>query len=272
MNEKKTAVSGTSEVRVLDKALDILLTFSGQKPELGPTEVAQRVGIPRSTAHRAMLTLARRGFLERDEQTGRYRLGAVFLLLANQVEMQRDIRRAALPHLRELQAATGEAVNLNIVYQGERLCIEKIDSQHALRTQIGVGSRAPLYAAAPSRVLLAFMPEAEQERVLHTVPREAGDSRFHPERLRTLLEEIRQTGYAVSYGELVPGVVSVAAPIRDHTGEVVAAISIGGAAVRFPEDRMEFLIGATLRAALLISARLGSVTWKGGSEDADSQD
>jgi IclR family KDG regulon transcriptional repressor len=257
MRESKSAVSGTGDVRVLDKALDIVLTFSRKEPELGPTDVAQRLGMPRSTVHRVMLTLARRGFLERDEVTGRYRLGAVFLLLASQVEMNHDLRRAAMPQLRELQASTGEAVNLNIVYEGERLCIEKIDSQHALRSQIQVGSRAPLWSAGPAKVLLAFLPDHEQERVLLRFAESGDGSHPDPAELRRELVEIRRLDYAVSSGELVPGVASAAAPLRDHTGEVVAAISVGGPLIRFTPARMPDLIEATVRAARLISARLG---------------
>lgn len=257
--ESPVPSNGTSDVRVLDKALDIILTFTRQDSELGPTEVAQRVGIPRSTAHRVMLTLARRGFLEREEATGRYRLGAMFLLLASQVEMQQDLKRAALPVLRQLQQSTGEAVNLNVVYQGERLCIEKIDSQHALRAQISVGSRTPLYAAAPARVLLAFLPEQERERVLTSLRPVTGNTLIDPEQLRADLARIRETGYATSAGEAVPGVASVAAPVRDHTGEVVASISCGGPVVRFPPERLPELVEETVQAARLISFRLGFV-------------
>lgn len=260
MRDTKPAPPGaTGEVRVLDKALDILLAFSRKEPELGPTEVALRVGIPRSTAHRVMLSLARRGFLERDEATGRYRLGAMLLLLGSQVEMHQDLKRAALPVLRELQAATGETVNLNIVYQGERLCIEKIDSQHELRAQIQVGSRAPLHAAAASRVLLAFLPPEQQEAALRHLRQVTDRTIVDPDRLREDLERIRRTGYAISAGEVVPGVASVGAPVRDHTGQVVASISCGGPAVRFSPERMPGLIEETTRAARLISARLGYV-------------
>lgn len=252
------AAGRRNEVRVLDKALDVLLSFDRQCPVLGPTEVAQRVGVPRSTAHRIMSALAERGFLERDE-AGRYRLGAVLLLLASHVELHMDLRRAALPVLRELNAETGETVNLNVIYQGQRLCIEKIDSPHELRAQLQVGNRTPLHAAAASRVLLAFLPPAEQAAYLSDLRPVTDRTLVDPERLREELENIRRLGYATSCGEAVPGVASVAAPVRDYTGRVVASISVGGPSVRFPPERMPALIESTLRAAGRISTRLGHV-------------
>jgi DNA-binding IclR family transcriptional regulator len=259
MEQNSQASHRNSDVRVLEKAMDIVLAFTRLAPELGPTEIAQQLGIPRSTAHRVMLTMANKGFLERNEETGRYRLGAMFLLIGGHVEMQRDLRRAALPVLHRLQAATGEAVNLNVVFEGERLCIEKIDSRHELRTQIQVGTRAPLHAAAASRVLLAFMPSAEQERVLHNLRAVTDQTIVCPDRLRADLEQIRRSGYALSYGEVVRGIASVAAPVKEHTGEVIASISCGGPAIRYTPDRMPMLIEETTRAARLISARLGFV-------------
>lgn len=242
--------------RVLHKAVDILCVFTQSEPVLGPSEVSEKTGLPRSTVQRIMSVLADRGILERDQTPGKYRLGVLLLTLAGRVEVRGNLRRVALPIMEELQAQTGETVNLNVVYQGERLCIEKVDSRHELRHMVQVGHRSPLWAAAAAKVLLAHLPEAQQQAVFRRA-REEGWSEDQLHALQRELVTIRERGYAISTGEWTVGVTSVAAPIRDHQGIVVASVSVGGPSVRIPPERLPELTTHVTRAALRISQRLG---------------
>lgn len=246
-----------NSVLVLDKAIDIVMACARHGRPVGPSELGRILGLPRPTVHRILQVLHRRGWLEKQEAEGTYRLGAVFLLLAGGVRAHADLKQTALPVMRDLWSATGETVNLSVVYAGERVCIEKLDSPHGLRQITQVGERSPLYAGAAAKVFLAHLPEAEVLAVLGRLEPITPATITDPDLLRRELEQVRSQGYAVSVGERSPGITSVSAPVWDHTAAVTASLSVGGPSTRLTPERLPDLIQQVVSGARQLSERLG---------------
>lgn len=172
-----------------------------------------------------------------------------------------SLRDEARPMLRELAMATGESAHLNIVDKDECLCLEKIEGFHAMKvTFLQVGGRIALHLGAGPKVLLAYLPNAEIDRIIGTSPLflATAHSITDPSKLREEIRLIRERGYALSFGEKTDGAGSIGFPVRDHSGDVVAGISITGYVAHFDEKHLPVLIEHVGRAAALISKRLNA--------------
>lgn len=244
-------------VRAVERALRILDCFDEEHPVLGPAEAARRVGLPKSTAYRLMLTLAAHGYLERVGEE-RFELGRRLLYLGLQVRAGGELREAAHPVMVALRDRFRESVHLHIREGHERVCIHSVEGTHDLRVAGSVGRRAPLYAGASARAILAFLPPAEVEAVLA-----AGLSPLtpatitNPDRLRAELERVRRQGYAVSAGERIEGTASIAVPLWRPSGEVVGSLAVSGPRFRFDPEGVPGLVPALFEAAAAIYRRLG---------------
>lgn len=248
-------------LQTVDRALQILLMFDQNRTELTINEVSRALGIHRSIAYRTMVTLQRRGFLTREERSGRFRLGMKVVELANIVLAAIDLRRIAHPILAWLARETGESAFLTVVSDDESMCLDVVESNLPVRVSLTVGGRYPLYAGASNKVLLAYLPPAKIEAVIarglqpitsHTIT--------SAEHLRQDLAAIRQRGWAYTVGELTPEVAALAVPIKDTNDNLVAAVSVAGLVSRFTEDRIPHLLNLTRQAAADISAQL--VSWR----------
>ncbi|HEY8368514.1 MAG TPA: IclR family transcriptional regulator [Thermodesulfobacteriota bacterium] len=246
------------ELRSVARAIDILMLFDAGRPLLGVTEVAQSLGVSKSTAHRLLQLLGDRGFVAQDTQSRRYRLGLTLLRLGRLVAEGLDLRREALPVMRRLQERTGETVDLNVERDGYRICLEKIEGQQAIRQFVEIGRPLPLHAGASGKVLLAHLPPARIERILAgPLPRFTRRTVTDPRRLGRQLQEIREQGYACSVDERIDGASSASAPIRDATGTVVAGLTVSGPTFRIgPEQLRQFAV-LVREAASEVSTALG---------------
>lgn len=210
------------------RAIDVLFCFDAASPSLSAAEVAERLGMNRTTAWRYLHTLASTG-LVRDVADGRFGLGARTVSLAEAYTRQwgelEAVAGAALVRLRD---AVGETAALHLRQGWSRVVVRQVESHHELhRTYRELGQSISLLTGAPSRAILAALPEQERAVFLDA---HAGDQRGEIE--RALAETIR-LGYASTHGARVAGVASVAAPIREPAGQVVAAVNVTG-----PEDRL----------------------------------
>lgn len=253
-----SVASAGGTARAVERALDVLLAFADQGGDLGITELSRHLGLPKPTVYRFVEALARRDLLARDSQRRRYRLGLSALRLGSAYLRDLDVRRVALPVMQELARATGETVDLNIVRGYHRVCIEKVESDQAIRHFVELGRPLPLYAGASGKVLLAWMEPADMEAVIAAglpplTPRTVTD----PGRLRADLAEIRRRGYAISVGERVAGASAVSAPVRDASRRVVAGLTISGPTYRLTPTRLRRFSGLVRRGAAKISAGLG---------------
>lgn len=244
------------------KSLDLLNLFLTNS-KLSLNEMVQLSGIPKTSVHRMVGSLEDMGFLHKDEEN-KYSLGLLFLQFGQLVADRLDIRQVALPVMQALRDDLKEAVNLIIKDGNESIYIEKLESTFPVRLYTKIGRRAPLYAGACSRIILAFLSDQERERYLNEIElKPIGIGTITDKnKLRLVIEESRIKGYSLSHSELENYTSALAAPIFDYTGQIAGGLSIAGPDVRFQEDRLPELIEKVKRAANEISQKLG---WMGAA-------
>lgn len=240
-------------------ALDILLEFENGPATMRVSDLARRVKVTRNKAFRLVKTLESRGFLQRVGE--QYQVGVRLLALGRLATQPiEELRSAVAADMAGLARQTGETVYVLVPDGPEAVCVAVIESAHYLRISVQVGQRRPLHAGAGQKMLLAGLEEARLRQVL---AREAVTFTSHTitdvESLRKHLAEIRQRGYSVSAGEVDPDAGAVAAPIYDHSQQMVATIVVGGSMSRLTSDPETEWAGIVTDAAARISARLGYI-------------
>jgi IclR family KDG regulon transcriptional repressor len=223
-----------AEIQSLARGLKILELLAVTENGVGVTELADELGVDKSSASRLMQTLANYGFAEQDADTRRYHLGPQIVRLSRSVLTRMPLRDQAKPFLRQLVERTGECSHLAILAQGQALYIDQVESPSSLRVTTGVGTLAPLHCTALGKVMLAFSHEPLPEEMPVFTPRTISDR----ETLRAHLDQTRRQGYAIDDEEYEYGVRCVAAPVFDFRGKVVGAIGISGPAGRIGLDRL----------------------------------
>ena len=260
MNGPGGMVLDGNAVRSVDRAAALLLALGESQGEAGVTELARRLGLHKSTASRLLATLQKRGLVEQDDETGKYRLGLVVIRLAERAERTLDLRGIALPELERLARLTHETTGLGILDGDSLLAVAQVDGPNLIAVGDWTGRATPLHCVASGKVLLSSLAERE---VLRIVRRGLVS---YTERtiveLEPLLEElarIRRRGYATAIGEYELGLNAVAAPVHDARGNVIAAVDIWGPAFRVTPRRVPELAVQAREAAAAISVRLGGV-------------
>lgn len=208
-------------------ALDLLDCFTSDT-ELGVSDIARRLGVAKSTAHRLLTTLCARGFAEQNPQTGHYRLGFHLYELGQLAVSRMDLHAAALPLLEELRERTGRAVHLAIPDQGEVIYLERLQTVRVSRLFTGVGRRLPAHCTSSGKAIAAFNPLVARARTAAGFTGLTSSSIRSAAHFERELVGVRRAGYAVNHDEAKFGLSSVAAPVRDRTGVARAAISLVG--------------------------------------------
>ena len=245
-------------VRSVDRAAALLLALGESHGEAGVTELARRLGLHKSTASRLLATLEKRGLVEQDDETGRYRLGLVVIRLAETAERTLDLRSIAMPELDRLARATRETTGLGVAHGDHLLTVAQADGPNLVAMGDWTGRSVPMHSIASGKVLLSAMPEREILRLV-----KGGLDRFTERtitQLEPLLEElarVRRRGYATAFGEYEPGLNAVAAPVYDARGQVTAAVDVWGPAFRITPNRMPELVQQVRASAAAVSVRLG---------------
>lgn len=246
-------------IPTLERPLYLLGFFSEERPYWGLSELARASGWPKATCLRSLRALEQHGLLVRDHD--RYRLGTRLLHLGTLVKAAYPARQVALPLMQALRDATGQSVQWVVRDGLEGVYLEVVEARSRVRLYIAPGRRAPLYAGASTRLLLAFAPptvregifQGERKRYTPATPVGLGS-------LQELLFETRKTGFAASFGELEPHSAELAAPVRGPEGEVVAALSLAGAEAHYRDPKMlSGYLQALSQSAQEISQKLGFV-------------
>jgi len=249
-------------VRSLAKGLELLRCFGPESPSLGLSELAVRMSWTKGTAYRFAFTLQRLGYLDQDPVTKRYRPGVKVLELGFACLSSLGLTERAQSFLEELFHQTGQPVHLAVLDGADIVYVARRADRSLTTINLYVGARLPAYCTSMGKVLLGHRPWEEVSRLMRDV-----DMRPHTpktvtslKRLRSDLERIRRSGYGMTDEELELGVRSVAAPIRDATGQVIAAVNVSTltAKVDLDELRTRFL-PKVLETASRISAALGYV-------------
>lgn len=234
------------------------LELIAEAGELGVTELGRRLGVHKATASRLAATLAERGFVERDPISDRYRLGFGLIWLAGSAMASVDLVRSGHPVLEELAERTRETVNVGVAAGDAVVHLDQVSGTRSILSVNWVGRRTPLHSTSNGKVLLAYMEDADRERLLaqpleRMTPRTITD----PDELRAQLKLVRSRGYAQTQGELEEGLNAVAAPVCQTDGEVVAALSVSGPSTRMRSVDLPRIARLTTDAAAAVSHRLG---------------
>jgi DNA-binding IclR family transcriptional regulator len=247
-------------IQSVQKAISILKAFTIHDPELGVNELSRRVGLHKSTVSRLLSTLEQAALVERDAATDKYRLGVELIALAGLVISHADVRTVSRGHLRWLAELTEETVNLAVPDGTYVINVEQIPSSRLVRDIGWIGRRSPLHCTSTGKVLLAHMPTWEIDKVLAGPLAGFSPSTItDPDRLRGELSKVLEQGFAIGQEELEEGLNAVAAPVRNHEGRVVAAVSVSGPSYRVSPGRFTELSGLVKEAADRVSRQLGYV-------------
>jgi len=243
---------------ILHKA-DAVLRALERHAALTVAELSEHVEEPVSSLYRILTSLTALGWVEPSPARGRYRLGIDVMSIGYAVEDRLSIRAHALPVLERLHLHTGLTVYLCVRRFTRSVCIERIEGRDVRSLATLIGSSTPLFAGAAPRVLLATLPDADRDQVID------GEFRLDPNdpptppaaTIRADAETVRRQGYAVSDGDVTPGVAAIGAPVRDHRGDVIAAISVSGLRPALLDRDATELIATVVEGADEISASLG---------------
>jgi DNA-binding IclR family transcriptional regulator len=248
-----------SASRAINRLCDILNSFTEQETTLTLTEISRRIGLPKSTTHRFLEALVSQGLLYSESGRG-YQLGHQLIHWGVLAQASIDLRNLALPVLRSLMESTGETAILSMRFGNVGAWVEMIESRHPVRLALRVGQSVPLHAGASSKVLWAFLPDAEVERILGQIEltRFEKNTITDPEAMRAELRAIRERGYATSYEETDRSAMGVAAPIYDHTGQVVAGIGIAAPITRVTREHIPEIARHVLAAGHELSRKIGA--------------
>jgi DNA-binding IclR family transcriptional regulator len=239
-------------------AMRMLKVFSADGVEFGISALAKRLGVAKSTAHRLATTLVAEGMLEQDRDSGKYRLGIALFRLGALVRQRMDVSNEAKPLLYALREKTNESVHLAILDGVEIMYVYNLESTQAIRMRSDIGVRKPAYCTAEGQAMLAFQPPDVIEAVIA-----AGLTPRTPETitdaaaLHEAFATIRRRGCAIEDEESEVGMRAVAAPIRDDTGEVIAAVGVAGPAARLSRRTIAAFAPHVIETAEAISRRLG---------------
>ena len=262
LNRNQLIASAAGTLEVLE-----ILSVSDKSLALG--DVASASGRPKGTVHRMLATLVNTGFVAHDPATGRYRPTLKLWRLGASAVRDLELTRVAVAPAEKLMAETGETVHLAVLDpSGGIVYVSKVESPQSIRVQTRLGQLNPAWCTATGRCLLAFHPEVADRVLAQKLPARTPRTMTDPRRIRAALAEVRERGYAVTRAENHPEMGGIAAPLRDHTGEVIAACGLGIPAFRMDRALIERAVPLVLRASQEISRLLGHLPPKGRGANA----
>jgi len=245
-------------IQSVDRAIEILECLASRGGCASLSELADDLGLCRSTVHGQLATLKQRGMVAQ-ETNACYVLGIKLFELGTIAVSRLDLRTCAGPVLERLVDQFQETVHLVIGDGLDVIYIDKRESLRSVRIVSQVGARLPAYCTAVGKAILAFQPEEELERLLSGAELQAWSPNTITDKeiLKLHLQGVRHRGYALDNEEIFEGLCCVGAPIQDHTQQVIAALSVAGPSVRLGSDRIDEIIPAVTAAAAEISRQLG---------------
>ena len=259
-NSRPQPYPGTQAVL---RAMSLLKAFDDERREWGLAELAQEVGLNKTTTFRLLTALESEGMVARRPSHETYTLGPEIVVLGGRALRANDLRSLARPELEQMAAASGETATLEITSGEDHvLIIDEVIGNHLVGSSQSLGTRWPMVATSTGIAMLAHLPEARVAKILERplaplTPKTVTDTAV----LRQELAKTRQRGYSFLQEWLEEGLIVVGAPLFNHDGQVVAAISLGAPANRFPSEREPEMGQLVRETAVCISARLG---WEGG--------
>jgi len=241
-------------LQTIEKASEVLALFDREHPEWGVREVAEALGLAKSSAHDLLTSLEQVGLLGKNED-GRYRLGWRLVTLSETLLATTELRREARPIMEEL----ADQYHLAVLDDTKVVYVDKLEGKQAVRVELtSLGTRLYAHCSALGKVLLAYQPEENVKRIIKIegLLRFTANTITDAGELEQALAKVRKQGYAIDQEEILPDLCCIGAPIYNYTGQVIAAISMSIPAYRFQRSQVE-LRKAVMRTGKLISERLG---------------
>jgi IclR family transcriptional regulator, pca regulon regulatory protein len=247
----------------LERGLAILGCFTPERPVLGIADIADELGMSRSTTHRYVITLVALGYLEQGASR-KYRLGLRVTDLGMSALNSTGLREHARPYLEDLRQRTSYTTSLGVLDGTDVLFVDRVRSFRRGQNQVDLGlqagSRVPAYATAMGKLLLAFLPDSQQRDLLAEIkPSRRGPNTITSKKgLRSELEKVHDAAFAVDDEELAAGLLAIAAPVRNEARDVVAAVSLAAPSSMIALEELIDALGPHLvSTADRVSARLG---------------
>jgi DNA-binding IclR family transcriptional regulator len=242
-----------------------LLEILKEERDISYIQIAKRIDIPKSTLFKILKTLENLELVHKDGETGRYQLGTKLIELGGSARNQLEITNIARPFMKRLNKELDATLHLTVVAHGEILPIESFESEnwyrHHFRYSPAIGVPAPLHCTAPGKAILAHLKQKEIEEIIKTkrLKKYTENTITTKKALLAELKKIVEQGYAVSNGEHDEIIRSVAAPIWNHEGQVIAAMSILGVISKITPERVPAIAKLVTEATKEISRRMGYV-------------
>ncbi|ADI26553.1 IclR family transcriptional regulator [Geobacillus sp. C56-T3] len=248
-------------IQAVDRALRILDLFDEYETELKITDISERMQLHKSTVHSLLKTLQHHHYIEQNPENGKYRLGMKLFERGNLVIRHLDIRSVSKKHLIDLSIKTGNTVHLVILDGKEGIYIDKVEGTSGTVLYSRIGRRVPIHSSAVGKALVAFKSEKELKELLrgYVYKRHTANTIANEEEFLQELERVRSNGYALDREENEPGITCVAVPVRDHSGNVIAAISISQPSAKVDDLVLNTEIRLLQSAAEQISREMGYV-------------
>lgn len=240
------------------RAIALLKAFTDDQPQLGLAELAKIVGLNKTTTYRLLTALENQGLIARNPANDTYRLGPEVIALGGRALRASDLRSVSRAELEGLARITGETATLEALLGLEVLVLDEVSGAYLIGATHYIGARWPAHATSTGKVLLAFLPEAELAvRLQQPLAQVTPQTITAPEALSQALAQVREQDYAIAIEELETGFSAIAAPVRNHDSQVIAALSLNGPSARLTSHRLAELAPPITAAAGRISAQLG---------------
>jgi DNA-binding IclR family transcriptional regulator len=256
---KAKAPAERYRIHVIDRAAQILDTFGFDHQELSVSEIGAKTGLHRSTAHRILMALEYNDLIKQNPDTGKYHLGIKLFKLGHQAVSQLSLREICRPFLMRIMNETQETVHLAVLDDDQVLYLDKVEGPHALRMPSRVGRHIPTYCTSLGKAMLSCLDDHEVKNIFRSrVLRSYTVNTVKTlDRLLTELRVIRRRGYSVDNEEIEIGLRCVGAPLKDHTGGMVGAISTAAPSARLVAQKIPSVGRLVMAVAAEISEQLG---------------
>jgi DNA-binding IclR family transcriptional regulator len=226
-------------VHAVERALNILLCFTPEAPELSMTQISDKLRLHKSTVHRLLGTLEQMRFVERDPLSGLYSPGVRLLRLASLAQQKNELRQVAMPYMRKLCEQTNETVDLSVLDSPNVIFVDVVESTQRVKLAAAPGESLPAFSTASGKSILAFLPDAQVKRILEMGP--GSFPSVNPPSGEKLWDELRfarEHGFALDEQGFENGINAVGAPIFDESGVPIGSIAVAGPSFRLPRERL----------------------------------
>lgn len=250
-------------LRSFEKVFTLLDAFTLEAPEWSLADLTRKVGMAKPTVHHIMSTLIKGGWVDRDPETKRFRLGVRLWEKGWLAINHMGVRECARPYMEALAEQSGETVRLGILDNVDPkwvIYVDRVESQHAVRAAVSAEVRSPSHSVATGKAMLAWHPEVVERLAAQALRAYTKGTLTNVAALKRDLAATRERGYSVNQSEFRNDVVGIAAPIWGHEGRVIAAVGISGPAYRITPAVIKRLGATVIATAAEISKRMGHVS------------